>query len=148
VGFYFRALHPQTITEGFVFLLVALSFIFLPTLAKLALYQKMDHLSVQIEMAEFLNAPSLKIFRKITAPVVLPTISLLSGVAGIWAMGDFALSRLFVTSDLTLSLKIQSLVERYRWDQALVVAWVLLLCSSLVFFFFGSLAYVANKKNK
>jgi ABC-type Fe3+ transport system permease subunit len=148
VGFYFRSFDPMTSQEGLTLLVVALSFLSLPTLAKLGLYQKMDLLDSQIEMAELLNAKSWKIFRKITLPVVLPTISLLSGICGIWSMGDFAISRLFLSSDLTLSLTIQSLVERYRWDQALVVSWVLLFCSSIVFFFFGSLAYVANQKIK
>ena len=124
------------------------AFLFLPTLVKLGIYQQIEKIHDQIEMAEILGASQLKIFKFITFPLILPWLALSMGLASLWTMGDFAISRLFIRSDLTLALKMQSLVEQYRWDHALFLSWFLLFMSAVVFLFFGGLAFVAYKKLK
>ena len=70
----------------------------------------------------------------------------LSDVGAVWAMGDFAVSRIISGSDMTLAMWTQSLVDQYRWDMALVLSWIILAASFIVFGFFWSLSYVSHKK--
>ena len=148
IGFFWQQQVASTALVSLIALAAICAFLFLPTLAKLGVYQQIEKIHEQIEMAEILGASQLKIFKSITFPLVLPWIALSMGLASLWAMGDFAISRLFVRGDLTLALKMQSLVEQYRWDHALFLAWFLLLMSAAVFLFFGGFAFVAYKKLK
>lgn len=148
VGFYWQHVFLNSAFLNLCALAIICAFLFTPTLAKLGIYQQIEKLHSQIEMAEFLGASPFKIFSRITFPMILPWLALAMGLTSLWTMGDFAISRLFIRGDVTLALKMQSLVEQYRWDHALYLSWFLLLLSSLVFLFFGGLAFVAYKKLK
>ncbi|MBY0386097.1 hypothetical protein K2X05_13140 [bacterium] len=148
MGFLFQNFYKPESTASYFYLAGILAYLFVPTVAKLGLYQQIEGLDSQIEMAQILGSSYEKTFLKITFPLLLPWLAILSGLAGLWAMGDFAISRIFLHSDLTLSLKIQSLMGQYRWDQAIFLSWILLLSSFFVFLFFGGLAYVAHQKLK
>ncbi len=148
IGFFWQQQLAGTALLSLLVLAAVSAFLFLPTLAKLGVYQQIEKLHEQIEMAELLGASQFKIFKLITFPLILPWLALSMGLASLWAMGDFAISRLFVRSDLTLALKMQSLVEQYRWEHALFLAWFLLLMSAVIFLFFGGFAFVAYKKLK
>ncbi len=148
IGFFWQQQLASAALVSLLVLSAVIAFLFLPTLAKLGVYQQIEKLHEQIEMAELLGASQFKIFRLITFPFILPWIALSMGLASLWAMGDFAISRLFVRTDITLALKMQSLVEQYRWEHALFLAWFLLLMSAVVFLFFGGFAFVAYKKLK
>ena len=67
-----------------------------------------------------------------------PSRVLLSGLAAVWAMSDFAVSRLIVRADWSLGLWIESLVHQYRWDVALAACWILMGLGFAVFAFLGS----------
>ncbi|MCC6137837.1 MAG: hypothetical protein IT287_04345, partial [Bdellovibrionaceae bacterium] len=73
-------------------------------------------------------------------------IFLLSGLSAVWAMSDFAVSRLILERDWSLGLWIQSLVQQYRWDVAVAGCWLLILCGFIVFFFFWRVARVSRQK--
>lgn len=149
VGFFFESVVSHgSVMSSLFWASVTLVFLFAPTLARLGLYQQIEQSQAQLEMATVLGASPWKIFCAITFPVVQPWLFVLSGVSALWAMGDFAILRLFVTGDVTLGLKIQSLIEQYRWDQAVMLSWYLLGACSLVFLFFGGFAFVAAQKLK
>ncbi len=148
IGFFWQQQFAGAALGSMVVLSAICAFLFLPTLAKLGVYQQIEKLHGQIEMAELMGASQFKIFSWITFPLILPWLALSMGLASLWAMGDFAISRLFIQGDLTLALRMQSLVEQYRWDQALFLSWFLLLISSVVFIFFGGFAFVAHQKLK
>lgn len=148
IGFFWQQQLVCTALVSLLLLSAICAFLFLPTLAKLGVYQQIEKIHEQIEMAEILGASPFKIFKFITFPLILPWLALSMGLASLWAMGDFAISRLFIRGDLTLALKMQSLVEQYRWDHALFLSWFLLLMSAVVFLFFGGFAFVAYKKLK
>jgi thiamine transport system permease protein len=148
IGFFWQQQMASSAILNMLVLASICAFLYLPTLAKLGVYQQIEKLHEQVEMADILGASQFKIFSVITFPLILPWLALSMGLASLWAMGDFAISRLFIHDDLTLALKMQSLVEQYRWDHALFLSWFLLLMSSLVFLFFGGFAYVAHQKLK
>jgi thiamine transport system permease protein len=148
IGFFWQQQLVSTALLSLLVLAAICAFLFLPTLAKLGVYQQIEKIQEQIEMAELLGASQFKIFKMITFPLILPWLALSMGLGSLWTMGDFAISRLFIRSDLTLALKMQSLVEQYRWEHALFLSWFLLLMSAVVFLFFGGFAFVAYKKLK
>lgn len=125
---------------------LALAVVFVPTLLRFGLLQKVLSLEEQMEMANHFGAGSVMVFKKITWPQSLPLISLMSGLAGVWAVGDFSLSRVVAGRDVNLAMWVQSLVDQYRWDIALVLSWSILFCALIVFSFFWGLAYVARQK--
>lgn len=124
----------------------ALAIAFLPAVLRLGVLQVVEQLQQQIEMAYFLGASPRKIFLRITWPQTLPTISLMSGLTAIWAVGDFSLSRVVIGSDQTLAMWVHSLVEHYRWDSAQLLSMLILICGLVVFTFFAGVAYVCRQK--
>ncbi len=148
LSFSFYSLQNASLFYSLLLLCGLLAVIYVPTMSKLGIFQQIEKLDEQIEMARFLGAGRWKIFSQITYPQTLPWVSFLSGITGVWAIGDFAITRLFLITDRTIGLKIQSLIEQYRWDQAVYLSCFLLLTGFIVFFFFGGLAYVASEKLK
>lgn len=138
-------------TEGetaFLFAALALTVIFAPVLFRLGVYQQMLRLQTQIDSARQMGATTLFLFRRVVWPQVSPTLFLLSGLCAVWAMSDFAVSRLILERDWSLGLWIQSLMHQYRWDVAVAGCWLLILCGFLVFLFFWSVARVSGQKLK
>lgn len=149
IGLFFDSVVSQnSVMVSLFWASGTLMFLFAPTLARLGLFQQVEQSEPQLEMAALYGASSWKTFSTITYPQAQPWIFILSGVCALWSMGDFAITRLFISEDVTLGLKIQSLIEQYRWDQAVVLSWILLGACSLVFLFFGGFAYVSAQKLK
>ncbi len=142
----FACFSLDVVRGGIFGAITMMIFLFVPALAKMGLYQRMEDLTDLLVQAALLGATPEKTFRKLVLPQILPTISRLSGFASLWMMGDFAITRLFFSKDQTFSLAMQSLMDQYRWSTALSLAWPLLACCLFVFLFFGSLAYVADQK--
>ncbi len=133
---------------GFFYAALALSVIFAPVLFRLGIYQQLLRLETQIASARQMGATTLFLFRRVVWPQVSPTVHLLSGLCAVWAMSDFAVTRLILERDWSLGLWIQSLVQQYRWDVAVAGCWLLILCGFLVFLFFWSVARVSGQKLK
>lgn len=146
LAFAFFLLPGTSGTALFAKVSLALTIGFLPALMRFGFLKKVESLSTQVESVALLGASSGKIFWRGLFPQVLPQISLLSGLASVWAMGDFAISKIIAGRDITLAMWVQSLVDQYRWDMALVLSWMILLASFAVFGFFWSLSYVSHKK--
>jgi thiamine transport system permease protein len=125
---------------------LAVSIIFSPILFRLGLYQNTVRLAPQIESAFQMGAGSVFIFSRVVFPQVAHHVFLLSGLAAIWSMSDFAMTRLIVRDDWSLGLWIQSLVQQYRWDVALGACGLLMVFSFFVFFFFWRVSHVSRKK--
>lgn len=135
--------------EGaFVFAALALAVIFVPVLFRLGIYQRLLYLQTQIDSARQMGATTWFLFRRVVWPQICPTLFMLSGLCAVWAMSDFAVSRLILERDWSLGLWIQSLVQQYRWDVAVAGCWLLILCGFLVFLFFWSVARVSGQKLK
>ena len=142
----FSCFSLDLVRGGIVGAVTMMIFLFVPALAKMGLYQRIEDINDHLDQAIFLGATSTKTFAQLVFPQILPTLSRLSGFASLWMMGDFAITRLFFSNDQTFSLAMQGLMDQYRWSTALSLAWPLLGCCLFVFLFFGSLAYVADQK--
>lgn len=145
VAFGFSLWSKGTVT-AFFYTALALTIVFVPSLFRLGVYQNFTRLHLQMDSARQLGANSLFVFIKIILPQMAHTIFSLSGLAAIWAMSDFTISRLILEKDWSLGLWVQSLVQQYRWDIAVVGCWLLLFCGLIVFLFFWSVARVSRQK--
>lgn len=131
---------------GFFYTALALSVIFVPVLFRLGIYQNLTRLQSQIDSARQLGANTVFLYHRVVLPQMAHHIFLLSGLCAVWAMSDFAVSRLILERDWTLGLWIQSLVQQYRWDVAVAGCWLLIVCGFLVFLFFWRVARVSRQK--
>lgn len=131
---------------GFFYTAFALALIFVPVLFRLGVYQNLVLLQTQIDSARQLGADTVFLFHRVVLPQIAHHIFLLSGLSAVWAMSDFAVSRLILERDWSLGLWIQSLVQQYRWDVAVAGCWLLILCGFIVFFFFWRVARVSRQK--
>ena len=69
----------------------------------------------------------------------------LAGIASFWAVGDFALGKLLLPQDVTLSLLIESLLSSYRLNAAMALMSLLLVLGICCYLFFWSLQFVYSK---
>ena len=161
-SFLLAFVHPGWVLVGFAFLLMggrgagmellklsfSLSLIYTPFLYRLHFHEKLKALEGQVQIASSFTCPWWKVFSQILWPQCLSPMAFLSGVAGLWSCGDFALTSLLVQSPgvSTLALKMQNLLGNYRLEQALGLLWPLLLCSALVFFSFKGVTHVHGRK--
>ena len=146
---------PSVVLTGFsllIFLggLVYVSWIFglvilfFPALYRWAGEAFLKSLKNQILTAQTLGAGSWMIFRKITLPQCFHGFCLLSGVAGFWASGDFALTLMTSQGESNLAILAQQLLGQYRIEQGLAVILFLLIAGSLCFLFFSSMPFAFN----
>lgn len=154
--------HPGWVFVGFAFLLVggrgsgfdylkiifSLALIYLPFVYRLHFHQHLKELKNQVRITQTMSCSWWKVFNQILWPQMIKPISLLSGVAGLWACGDFALTGMLsqTTQTTSLALQMKSLLSNYRMEEAMLLLWPLLLCSAVVFFAFQGIGYVSGRK--
>ncbi len=127
---------------------LGLSLLFFPYLYRLSMDRHLKSLSSQILVAETFPVPWNRIFLKIIWPQMIPHICLLSALAGLWALGDFALAEILLSSSQTpsLALEMKDLMTSYRLNSALALVLPLLFPAVFVFLVFQGLSYVSGRK--
>lgn len=104
-------------------------------------------LASQIEIANSFGASSWLIFQEVVLPQVASRAALLSGIAAVWACGDYAASRILSHRDLTLAMTIETLMSSYRLGLATVLSLALVFCGALCFFFMTGVGRVFSRKS-
>jgi thiamine transport system permease protein len=148
LGFSLLLLPGDLPVFRFIKISFGLSILFFPFLLRLVFNQKMQSLTYQVRVAEVFQVSWAKTYWQIIFPQCLPSICFLSGLAGLWACGDFALSGILLESSqsTSLALEMKSLISSYRMDKALLLLWPLLLCSITVFLVFQGIGHVCRRK--
>ncbi len=148
VGFSFLLMGGEGVAAKFIKSSMALSVLYLPFLFRLSFQQTLQDLGDQVNISGLFPVSWCKIHKEVIFPQILSLVCFLSGLAALWACGDFALTGLVMNSDSvsTLALDIQALVNNYRLEQALVLLLPLMIVSFFVFFVFQGLFYVSNRK--
>lgn len=157
------SMNPSWVLVGFAYLLVAgdqffvrylalclgLSTLFFPLLVRLNFMNSLNRLSLQVRLSELMPVTWWRTYRQVIFPQIVGQIGLLSGLAGVWACGDFALSELLIDSTHFPSLAVQmkQMVLNYRAEQAIGHLLPLSLCCALVFFSLQGIAYVSRKES-
>jgi thiamine transport system permease protein len=147
-GFSILIFFP-TMTFGFYFQsILALILISFPFFMKSDFAPLLRSLESQKQLAQVLGAHKLKTFVYVVWPQLHSAILRISALVGIWAMGDFSVSRLLATRDHTLALEIESLASHYRLDQAISLSFVLLFFMVVFYFLWKALGYVVGQTIK
>lgn len=147
-GFALMLLPGEGVFINFCKMSVALSIVYIPFLLRLSFFQTLQNLQAQVVVTSTMSVPWRKAFLQILWPQILPRIAFLSGLAALWACGDFAMTGLFAKTPevTTLGYEMKVLLSNYRGDQALGLVGPLILCGVIVFFSFQGLHYVSSQK--
>lgn len=114
---------------------VALMLLSLNTLFRMGWAGELQSLQPQLTAAYAMGAEKKQIFREILFPQVVGRAGLLSGLAAIWACGDFAVSRVLAHRDLNLAMMTETLMTAYRLNQATVLSSLIILAGFICFIF-------------
>lgn len=121
------------------------SYLIFSTLYRWGWDQEVSGLADQVQVAETLGASRGLVFKDILWPQLVTPASRMAGIASLWALGDFALGKILVGQDLTLSLLIETLMSSYRLQAALALMGLLLLMGAFCYFTFWGIAYVSRR---
>lgn len=155
--FLYGYLPPSTVLVGFAFIVaiknnealvymtipLAMCLLVVTTLYRLGLSIKVERLKNQIFIAKTLGAGSFLTFQKIIFPQISQTLFWLSSIAGIWACGDFAISRILATKSFTLGMMADSLMSTYHLNISSMISALILFSSLFVYLtinFIGTLS--------
>lgn len=154
-------LPPTTALTGFTFLIlgsnegvwpyikipVGLLLIIFPTVYRMGWSHFLNSFQRQNEVATILGSSNAETFRYILLPQISSRAGLLSGIAAIWAAGDFAMSRILGHKDITLGMMVDNLITTYRVDLGSFLSLGILLVSALVFITMIGVGYVISRKS-
>lgn len=162
IKFFSGYTAPSTALTGFAFLLLPGSNIFwqlikisigifiilFASVFRLGWQTEMEISRKYYEQAEIFGASRSDIFKKITWPMMHHRAEFLSGLALIWAFGDFSIARIVGSQSLTLAMLADNLRESYRLGLASVVFFLLMLCSGLCWLNWKGVMGVLGRKLK
>ena len=123
-----------------------LSLLFFPWVYRFRGERALEQLSDQVETARFLGASWWLVFRQILWPQSRGVFFLCAGLSSFWACGDFAYSLIVSGGHWNLSLLIYDFFSSYRFDEAILLSWLLLFLSFFVLLFWLGVALVFDKK--
>lgn len=154
-------LNPGTSLTGFAFLLipftssqwiglkwvVGLTLLSFPFIYRFRGELMLEKLTEQVETARLCGAGWGLVFRDILWPQCRGAFFLCSGLAGFWAVGDFAYSLIVSHGRWNLALVVYDLFSSYRLELAIMGSWVLLIICFVVLLFWIGIGYVLDKKS-
>lgn len=121
----------------FVFGFAALS---LPNLLRYGFEDRLQAMEHLFKICRLSSESEFLAFRTVIWPELRSQIFLVSGVAALWASGDFALARFVFLKDSTLAMVAQTLMAGYRIELGFAVMLLNLLVGSFAFLFFATLS--------
>lgn len=137
LGFSFVLLPDFEEAGAFLKTALCFSLVTFPVLFRWQLLEKWKGLRNQTEVARVLGASQSECFWRVIWPQVKENVFYLSLMAGVWSLGDFAVSSFFLSPNETLSLIVVDLLNKYRVEVAGFI--------SLILFTFGvSLFYIGR----
>lgn len=126
-------------------LTVALTMISFPLLYRWLVHSALAALRRQVGVARSLGANWLIILRDVVWPQSAHALLRASGLAALWASGDFALSGILLGDEVTLPVLMNALLSQYRYDTAQLLLFPLLVVGLGLYVLFAGVArYVAR----
>jgi len=158
--FFLGFVAPSTALLGFVFLflpswfagdeflkwMIAFVILIFAPLYRWGWVQRLEGLRGQVQVARTMGADARMIFQKILLPQTLDLACRLSAVASLWALGDFALSKMIISRPATLALMAESLMSSYRIEGAMAVTALILFFGFILFLVFRGVENVIRRK--
>lgn len=129
--------------SNFLSLALGLSLLFYPGLWRFFGHDHFYSLRGQIEMAELMGASRWQKVFQVIFPQMWTSLVLMSGVSVLWALGDFAISKLILGQESTLGILAGNLMSSYRTQASFFVTSLILVIGVVVCFGFYSVTQIA-----
>ncbi len=146
--FAFLILGPNGGLFSFLKISAVITLLSLCNLFRLGWLSEMNNLDSQIEVATTMGASPRQIFREITFPQIFERAGILSGIASVWACGDFAVSRILANQDLSLGMMTETLMSSYRLSQASILSLLIIIVGLMCYLFCVGGSRVLGRKFK
>lgn len=146
VGVAFMSLANESTTWNLLKLVLGLVILFFPALYKWLGDGPISRLREQVDVARSLGASWFLLWRRIILPQIAKDLSWIGALASLWATGEFALSNMILSQDMTLALVVESFMSSYRLELAsflMIPLTLTALAGALLWVIFG---YVCNQK--
>ncbi len=150
-------LAPSAAITGFAMILIpvddweilklvfALTLISVPLLYRWMVHSVLVSLEQQVALARTLGAGWMMILLDVVWPQAAPTLLRASGLAALWASGDFALSGIVLNDEITLPLLIEDYLNNYHFEAAqLLLIPLVAVGVGLYGFFRGAIRFVTG----
>lgn len=146
-GFALMALGPNGGFWPYLKIPLVLVLLSLPTLWRLGGQALVESLEKQREAALVLGANEALFSRWILIPQLSSSFASLAGLAAVWACGDFAISKLIASRDVTLGMMTETLISSgYRLGLATTMSAMVFLLGLLCFCVLKGVGYVLGRK--
>lgn len=146
VGFSFLAFGPNSLAFVFIKIIVGLSLSYVIYLYKMGYGNFILELDRYKERARLLGADDNLIFKRIVFPLTYKRALLCSGIASFWATGDYGVSKMIASKDITLALLSETFLSHYRIGMSSFLSFLLLLLGIVVFLCFRGAEVVISRK--
>lgn len=142
----FSYLYLGMSSELMSYLLFCLGFVLLSvcSLYRMGVAPVLGGLESQQIVGMALGAGDFLIARRITWPQIHQVALKMSGVGAVWALGDFAFSKIIFSRDVTLGLIVEGLMTSYRLGAAQALMSLILFLGGLIYLFFRGVGYVSR----
>lgn len=144
--FAFLVMGGSTAVISYLKIPFVLFLLSVTSLYRLGWSSHLETLRRQYIVAEAMGASHIYIFKDIIAPQLIGKVGLLSGIAAVWACGDFAVSRILAHRDFTIGMLTETLMSTYRLNQAALLSTLLILASGICFVVLWGGCHVVGKK--
>jgi thiamine transport system permease protein len=131
--FCFLIIGPNNGWYPFVKIPLALLLLSLNGLYRIGWESELQSLQKQVNLAYSMGARQSLIFREILFPQLSERAGVLSGLASVWACGDFAVSRILGQRDITIGMMTETLMSSYRLHQATLLSGLIIFASLICF---------------
>lgn len=131
----------------FIKIPIAFNLLCLASLHRMGWDAALRALDGQISIARTLGAGTSQIFKEVLLPQISSRAALLSGIAAVWACGDYSVSRILAHRDLSLAMMTETLLSSYRLGLATVLSLSLIVCGLICFFIMIGVGRVFSRKS-
>lgn len=132
--FAFLVMSPNGSWYSYLKIILALSLLSLNSLFRMGWEGALQSLQSQIAVAHSMGASRVQTFKEVILPQITEKAGVLSGIAAIWACGDFAVSRILAHRDLSIAMMTETLMSGYRLSQANVLSGLIIIAGAICFF--------------
>jgi thiamine transport system permease protein len=146
IGFAFLVFGPNTSMYVFLKIILGLALSYVVYLYKMGYGNYLVDISKYKERANLLGASDGLIFRRVLFPLTYKRMFLYSGLAAFWASGDYGISKMIASRDISIALLSETFLSNYRIGVSSLLSFLLLVLGIFVFLCFRGVQIVVGRK--
>ncbi|MBL7546031.1 MAG: ABC transporter permease subunit [Bdellovibrionaceae bacterium] len=146
IGFAFLVFGPNTTFFVFLKIILGLTLSYIVYLYKMGYGNFLLDLARYKERASLLGADNNLVFWKILFPLTYKRMFLYSGIAAFWATGDYGISKMIASRDISMALLSETFLSHYRIGFSSLLSFILLVLGLIIFLCFRGAQVVVGRK--